>query len=81
MVHYTSSLIVDKAISWFIGNISYTVTKQIGTPKTFYSYYNTGNGGESMGFGIVFSENYNISGYVTQDLGIGFSKQVNHIKL
>ena len=76
LAHHTVSLIKDPAISWILGNISYTTTVQLNSAKNFYSFSNIGNDGYSFGVGMNLGNWYAMSAYVSSDIGFGSSWQL-----
>ncbi len=76
MVHYTTSLIENVLLGCVIGNISYTATTQLNDAETFYSYSNIGNGNASVGVGMNLGDWFGISGYASENIGLGSSIQL-----
>lgn len=75
MTHYTDYLIKNPAISWIIGNVSYTATTQLNSSENFFSFSDIGNDGYSVGVGANLGNWYGISIYATSDFGYGLSWQ------
>ena len=76
MNHYTFSLIENPILSWMFGNFSYTITRQLNSSETFYSFSNFGNDGYSIGVGMNLGNWYGAEVYVSSDGGFGSGWQL-----
>jgi len=72
----TFNLINNTNLAFYYGNVSYNMTIQYNEPKMFYSFVIDGNNYNSCGYGINLNNWYRISGYYSDNLSVGISKQL-----